>query len=117
MPVNPYQPPSTPPSPPTVDRSDDSVAEVKEGKRCEKCGSTNTSGDHALRSKPSILAFLLFGWVFLLIRSAFSKQREYCHDCGAVRVYKTIGSTFALLILLLLVFLFAISYLANLHSP
>jgi hypothetical protein len=113
--VNPYLPPSTTPSPPAGDRSDDSVTDVKAGRRCEKCGGTNTSGEGALRSKPSILAFLLFGWVFLLIRSAFSKQREYCHDCGAVRVYKTTGSKFALVFLLLLAFLFAISYFANLH--
>jgi len=116
-PVNPYLPPSTPPSPPTGNRDDDTIAEVKVGHRCEKCGSTNTSDEQALRSKPSILAFLLFGWIFLLIRSAFSKQRQYCHDCGAVRVYKTTGSKFALVFLLLLVVLFGISYLANLQSP
>ncbi|RYD61847.1 MAG: hypothetical protein EOP83_16085, partial [Verrucomicrobiaceae bacterium] len=87
--MNPYAPPSTPSPPPTEDRGSDSVTDVKASRRCEKCGSTNTSGEEALRSKPSILAFILFGWIFLLIRSAFSKQREYCHDCGEVRIYKT----------------------------
>ena len=115
--MNPYHPPSTPPSPPTGNRSDDAISDVKVGRRCEKCGSTNTSAEEALRSKPSVLAFLLFGWVFLLIRSAFSKQREYCHDCGAVRVYKTMGSKFAMVFLLLLALLFAINYLASLQSP
>ena len=115
--MNPYLPPTTP-APETkaaaapVARTDLAVT-----RRCEKCGSTNTSGEQALRSKPSILAFLLFGWVFLLIRTAFSKRREHCHDCGAVRVYKTTGSKFAMVFLLVLVFLLAISYLASLQSP
>ena len=115
--MNPYLPPSTPPSPPTGDRSDASVTDVKVGRRCEKCGSTNTSGDDALRTKPSIVAVIFFGWMFLLIRSAFSKRREQCYDCGAVRIYKTTGSRLAMAFLLLLVFVFAISYLESLQSP
>jgi uncharacterized protein (DUF983 family) len=115
--VNPYLPPSTPPSPPTGNRSDDAIADVKAGRRCEKCGSTNTSAEEALRGKPSVLAFLLFGWIFLLIRTAFSKQREYCHDCGAIRAYKTMGSKVAMVFLLLVAFVFAITYLASLQSP
>jgi len=53
------------------------------------------------------------GFGTTLIRSAFSKQREYCHDCGEVRIYKTAGSKFALAILILFVLLFGISYFAN----
>ena len=112
--VNPYRTPSTSSSPPPEDRGDGTITHVKPRRRCEKCGSTNTSGEEALRSKPSILAVIFFGWVFLLIRSAFSKCREHCHDCGAVRVYKTTASMFAMVFLLLLVFLSVIGYFASL---
>lgn len=93
------------------------MTDVKVARTCEKFGSTNTSGEEALRSKPSILPFILFGWAFFLIRSAFSKKREYCHDCGAVRVYKTTGSKISLIILVLLAVFFTLSYLTNLQSP
>ncbi|MCW1921142.1 hypothetical protein OKA05_01165 [Luteolibacter arcticus] len=110
--MNPYSPPAAPSSPPAEDRENDAITGVKVGHRCEKCGSTHTSGEEALRRKPSILAFLLFGWVFLLIRTAFSKRREHCHDCGAVRIYRTTGSVVAMVFLLLLAILFAIGYFA-----
>jgi hypothetical protein len=115
--VNPYQPPSTAESEQKKNNTPASEGRISVARRCQKCGSTNISGDDALRTKPSILAVIFFGWVFLLIRSAFSKRREHCHDCGAVRLYKTTGSMFAMVFLLLLVFLFAISYLASLQSP
>jgi hypothetical protein len=117
--VNPYQPPST--TEPEQRKDGASAPEIIPdrtlGRRCEKCGSTNISGDDALRTKPSIVAVIFFGWMFLLIRSAFSKRREQCHDCGTVRIYKTTGSKLAMAFLLLLVFVFAISYLESLQSP
>ena len=87
------------------------------GRLCEKCGSTNTSSDDALRTKPSIVAVIFFGWLFLLIRSAFSKRREQCYDCGALRIYKTTGSKLSMVFLLLLVLIFAITYFEGLQSP
>lgn len=115
--MNPYQPPSTPAPEQKKDAPPAPETDISVARRCEKCGSTNVSGDEALRSKPSVLAFLLFGWVFLLIRTAFSKRREQCYDCGALRIYKTTGSKLAMAFLLLLVFLFAISYFESLQSP
>jgi hypothetical protein len=114
--VNPYQPPSTPAPEPKQDAPPVPETDISVARRCEKCGSTNVSGDDALRSKPSIVAVIFFGWLFLLIRSAFSKRREQCYDCGALRIYKTTGSKLSMVFLLLLVFIFAISLLESLHS-
>jgi hypothetical protein len=72
------------------------------GNPCMPCGSANTGSEFALRSKPSILMTICFGWLFLLIRGAFSKRTDRCRDCGAIHRYKSAGSWVALAVLVLL---------------
>lgn len=105
--MDPYKPPSTSPGDPVAARS---APLGKRGRPCASCGSPNTADEVALRQKPGILTVILFGWVFLLIRSAFSKATETCHDCGAIRRYKTTGSWLAMAFLLLIAALFALSF-------
>jgi len=74
----------------------------RQGRRCLQCGSCNTGGESALRRRPGIVAVIFFGWVFLLMRHAFSRSTEVCRDCGAVSRFKTIGSWLALGVFMLL---------------
>jgi hypothetical protein len=73
------------------------------GGRCLECGSANTGRDELSRRKPSVLYFILFGWLSLLIHGAFAMRTDRCRDCGAVHRYKTAGSWLALAVLILLV--------------
>jgi hypothetical protein len=72
------------------------------GRPCSACGSQNTTKDSILRSRPSILFVLLFGWLFLLIRGAFAMRTSQCRDCGEVSRYKSAGSWVAMGILIIL---------------
>jgi len=103
--MDPYAPPSTAP--------DDSLPLGQRGQPCLKCGSANTGTEVALRNKPGLLTVMLFGWVFLLIRGAFAMRNETCRDCGAIRRYKTTGSWLALIVLVLIAALFALSFFAE----
>lgn len=96
--MNPYETPKTEQS------GVDGVEVATRGRRCLACGSTNTMTDFALRPKPSILMVILFGWMFLLIRGAFSLRTYQCRDCGSANRYKTVGSWLALAVLLFLAF-------------
>ena len=78
-----------------------------------KCGGTNTHPETALKTKPSIIAVIFFGWLFLLIRAAFAKRTELCHDCGTTWRYKTAGSWLALTALLLLALLLTLGLLVD----
>lgn len=83
------------------------------GRPCPDCGGTTMRKDYLSSTRPSVLYFLLFGWLFLLIRAAFSKRRDVCADCGATTRYKTMGSILAMVALLTLVILTVISALAS----
>lgn len=108
--MDPYKPPSTCPGDPVAASSSPLG---RPGRPCESCGSPNTANEVALRQKPGIVTAMLFGWVFLLIRSAFSKVTETCHDCGAIRRYRTTGSQLAMVILLLIAVLIALGLVAG----
>ncbi len=95
--MNPYETPSAESTGP------DCESAPTRGRPCPVCGSANTMTDTLLRSRPSILFVILFGWVFLLIRGAFSMRTEQCRDCGASNRYKSVGSWIALAVLILLV--------------
>ncbi len=103
--MDPYTPPTTDPGDPGAARV---AGPSNRGLPCLKCGSENTGDELALRHKPGILTVMLFGWVFLLIRAAFSKRTETCHDCGAIRRYRTTGSWLAMTFLLLIAALVAL---------
>lgn len=109
-PMDPYKPPKTAPGDPVAPEP---AALGKRGRPCASCGSPNTGDEVALRNKPGILTVMLFGWVFLLIRAAFSKRTETCHDCGAIRRYRTTGSRLAMTFLLLLAALIALGFFAE----
>jgi hypothetical protein len=79
------------------------------GRPCRACGSANTNGDSALRSRPSILFVVFLGWVFLLIRGAFTMRISQCRDCGEVSRYKSTGSWFAMGLLIALILLVMLS--------
>lgn len=76
---------------------------VLRGRRCPACGSANVMKDSVLRPKPSIFMVILFGWLFLLVRGAFSIRTDQCRDCGAIRRYKSTGSWIALAVLIFVV--------------
>jgi hypothetical protein len=109
--VNPYQSPTPAGSENNAGGTAPVEARREAGRRCEACGSANTAAEQALRSKPSILGVIFFGWMFLLIRTAFSRCNELCHDCGAIRRYRSTGSKLALVFLVLVVFLIVIACL------
>ena len=69
---------------------------------CPECGSEDLSADSVLRDRPSILAVILFGWLFLLVRAAFVKKTAVCRECGASQRYKTEGAIFAMCMLVIL---------------
>lgn len=108
--MDPYKPPQTSAGDPV--RANPAAFE-RRGRPCAECGSPNTGDEVALRQKPGIVKVMLFGWVFLLVRAAFSRRTETCHDCGAVRLFKTPGSWLAMAFLVLVAALFALSYFAG----
>ena len=95
--TNPYQTPQDSSDADTVN-----AVEAPQGLPCKECGSTNTTTDSVLRSKPSVIAMIFFGWLFLLIRGAFAMRTSCCRECGKTRRYKSLGSWIALWIVLLL---------------
>ena len=95
--TNPYQTPQDSSDADTVN-----AVEAPQGLPCKECGSTNTTTDSVLRSKPSVIAVIFFGWLFLLIRGAFAMRTSCCRECGKTRRYKSLGSWIALWIVLLL---------------
>ena len=79
--------------------------DIPRGSPCLACGSTNTSTDDFLRLRPNLLYVIFFGWLFLLVRTAFAMQTCYCKDCGAEIRYKSMGSRMAMALLIVLCFL------------
>ncbi|RYD20776.1 MAG: hypothetical protein EOP88_13800 [Verrucomicrobiaceae bacterium] len=116
--TNPYMPPSSGPSEGSVAdgpavRVPGSLPDTPQGRPCEKCGSTNTGAETALRSRPSVIAFLLFSWLLFLIRAAFIPRTDTCRDCGAQARYRTPGNNLAMAALILLVLMIALSWVAE----
>lgn len=106
--MNPYQTPGDPTAnnPHPVPAADDVFR--PSGRPCPHCGSTSTGKDTISHSSPSILFVIFFGWIFLLIRTAFSKQTDRCRDCGETNAYKSTSSKVALVVLIVLVTLIAL---------
>ncbi|GAA5480951.1 hypothetical protein Hsar01_00156 [Haloferula sargassicola] len=90
----------TPYQPPAADPGDKLVPE---GSACRACGSLNTSRPTVLKRRMGALQFLLFGWLALLIHTAFSKRIDRCADCGAECRYRTVASWMAMALLILIV--------------
>ena len=86
---------------------------IRAGRRCPSCESAKTSRDSILRSQSSVLAVILFGWIFFLTRAAFARRTSVCGDCGKVNRYKSVGSWIALVFLALLVALVAMAFSAK----
>lgn len=86
---------------------------IRAGRPCPSCESARTSRDSILRSQSSILAVILFGWIFFLARAAFARRTSVCGDCGKVDRYKSVGSWIALVFLALLVALVAMAFSAK----
>lgn len=72
------------------------------GGPCPACGGTNTRKDDPLRPRPGILSVILFGWIAILVRTAFSSQTQSCRDCGASRQTRSTANLVAFVILLFL---------------
>jgi hypothetical protein len=107
--MNPYQPPSS-------DASKEPLENFWPGKRglpCKECGSLNTGVEQALRTKPSIIVVLFFGWIFILLRTALSNRTETCRDCGGQWRYRSNGNNLALAALIALLFLITLAVFAD----
>lgn len=66
--------------------------------------------DGVLRSRPSILFVLFFGWPFLLIRGAFTRRAFHCRECGEVSRYRSAGSWVAMVFLIILSLIIVLAY-------
>ena len=70
---------------------------------CPECKSVSFTRDETLRERPSILAFLLFGWISLLYSHAFTKRDFKCSACGHRFKLRSAGSLLCMVILAVLV--------------
>ena len=66
------------------------------GISCSECGSKNTSGKNFLSKGPSIIWFLLIGWLYLVFRTAIIKTDYICNDCDFEGKYRSNASWGAL---------------------
>jgi uncharacterized protein (DUF983 family) len=80
------------------------------GRPCSDCGSANTGTNTSLAPRPGVISIILFGWIAILIRTAFGKKTEACRDCGATHHYRTPANRIALVLLLIMVLLLALAY-------
>lgn len=107
--MNPYETPKQSPEIPPEERPVETAQEFRPlGRPCPFCEGRNTSKDTLSRISPNILFVIFFGWIFLLIRAAFSKQTDHCRDCGEVNTYKSTGSKLAMVTLIVMVILVAL---------
>ena len=72
---------------------------------CGKCGSKNIEMHEPYSNRPNLIIFIVFGWLYLLIRLAFLKKTIVCVDCGEKSTYKSVGSWIAMGVLILLILL------------
>lgn len=105
--MDPYTPPQGGPAPlfPTDD-------DGRSGKPCPECGSRNTSEKRSLRKKPSILGFLLFGWLLILFHTAFTRKSMGCLACGHGFHYRSVGNYLSMGILSLITLLILVDLYA-----
>lgn len=112
MEVNPYESPApqSPALPAGAARADvPGEYPVVSSRPCPFCGSVNTGRDALSHVRPSMIFLLFFSWWFMLLRAAFSKRTDHCRDCGEVNVYKTTGSKVALVAVIVLALILALS--------
>ena len=88
-------------TPPKITPDGESHLPRVTGRPCPSCGSRNTGREELLHRKPGVLWFMLFGWLFLLLRTAFIRRADSCRDCGDTFRYRTVGSWVALALLAL----------------
>ena len=98
---DPYAPPQGDVSPARAEADHPSARELP-FTECPECGSGDLSADSVLRSRPSIVAVILFGWLFLLVRAAFVKKTAVCRECGTTQRYRSEGAVFAMCMLVIL---------------
>lgn len=96
--MNPYEPPQT-------------VTEPESGKRCPHCGGRETHLSGFARKRMNPLLFLFFGWIAILVSSAFSKATLICRGCDGRSPYRTIGSWISIGILGIIAILIAVGLL------
>ena len=109
--MNPYETPVQPANhPPATVQTGGGIQPT--GKPCPHCGSRNTGKDTISHSTPNIF-FVIFlgGWIFLLIRTAFSKQVDQCRDCGETNAYRSTSSKLAIIALVVMAALIALAAL------
>ena len=83
---------------------------------CPFCGSVNTTRDRFTRTRQNIILLLLFNWLLLLIKGAFSKRTDFCRDCEKLNRYKSTGSWIAMAALFLLILLAVVDVLSRTHK-
>ncbi len=76
---------------------------LRSGRPCPYCKSLKTHKDGFLHARPSLLYVIFFGWLFLLIRAAFTRRIDRCEDCGETNSYYSMGSRLALVCLVIIV--------------
>jgi len=64
----------------------------------------------------SLLAFLLFGWIYMMVYNAFVVPAFECSECGHMWKRRTAGSWLCLILLLFLVFAFVVLLIAGDYS-
>ena len=107
--MDPYTPPKE-----SSDSSESAYeGHILTGPPCPECGSLNTSIDSVLRSRPNILAVIMFGWFFLVVRGAFSTRKSVCLECGSIHRYKSAGSWVALVMVVIMILLIVAGYLSG----
>lgn len=79
--------------------------------RCPNCGGSNLQIQRAFRSRPSLIGWLLFHWLYFIIGAAFRKEKKVCLDCGELYRFRTTGSNIAALILVCLVILSLLGFI------
>ncbi len=92
---NPYNPPQS-------EVYDEEVTSQSRQKKCTQCGSSDTYYDMFEHPRFNIITFLLIGWVYLLVRYAFHSSKLTCSDCDHEFRHKSVGSTVALFLFVLL---------------
>lgn len=107
--MNPFKPPKSD----SAGTESETPGPANLGHACSECGSTNTANESALKTKPSLIAVILFGWVFILLRAALGKKSEVCRDCGAMTSFRTAGNYIALAIVVLLTFMIVVAIIAG----
>lgn len=81
-------------------------------RKCASCGGFDTKDGSTILSgsRPSVIKFILFGWVYLLARPVFVKKELYCNGCGENSRYQSKAFWPCLVILSFLVGVLALAF-------